>query len=68
MSDRMSQREWEVARLVCSPEQLVVMNYRVRGVGWRRLERMLGIPVSTLRSRDEAGKKRLERALLRDAA
>lgn len=64
----MSTAEWEVAKTVCTAKQLAAMDHWRRGVGWKRIGRLLGIHPSTAKGHVEAGSKRLEDALEEIAA
>lgn len=60
---RLTPAEWDVALSVCTQRQLVVMGYRRKGVGWRRIATITGLSVGTVRDHAEAGNRNLERAL-----
>jgi len=63
MTLRITDTEWKTALTICTPAQLQALDYWRHGYGYKRIGIILGIPRDTARTRIDAGRGRLNRAL-----
>jgi len=59
---RLTPDEWDVARRVCTPEQLEALDWWRRGAGYKRIGVVLGLGRDTARGRVERGLGRIRQA------